>query len=113
MLRLTFKNRTLMVIDRLINEAGHHEFGIVKEIELTTSDLFQMITEIDAPEFAELRKDFRGKFKVESEDNTANLFDFFALKTHFVDKWFEREYDVTYKGVPLRLLKENRAHLQS
>lgn len=101
-----------MVIDRLIDSAGRHEFGIINEIEITTSDLFQLITEIDAPEFAELRKDFRGKFKVESEDNTANLFDFFALKADFVDNWFKREYIVTYKGVPLRLLKENRAHLK-
>jgi len=101
-----------MVMDRLINEAGRHGFGIINEIELTTADLFMLITEIDSPEFTELRKDFRGKFKVESEDNTANLFDFFALKAEFVDNWFKREYIVTYRGVPLRLLEENRARLK-
>ena len=100
-----------MGLDRLIRDASRLEFGVINEIEITTSDLFQMITEIDAPEFAEFRKDYRSQFKVESDDNSANLFDFFALKKDFVDNWFNRVYNVNYKGVSLRLLKENRTTL--
>ena len=113
MLVLTFKNRTLMGLDRLIRDANRHQYGIIREIEITNKDLFCLITELEAPEMIDYRADVRSRFKVESSDNTANLFDFFALKFDFVDRWVKREYIVTYKGVRLTLFKENRATLQT
>ena len=90
------------------------EFAIINEFELTPADLFCLITELDssemkAPEMANMRKEYRNRFKVQSKDGTANIFDFFSLKRDFVAKWFRREYEVTYQGVPLRLVETNKA----
>jgi hypothetical protein len=116
MIVLTLKNKSLEALDRLLNQANKREFAIVNEFELTPSDLFCIITELDSPEMkaaemTEKRKEYRSRFKVESKDNSANIFDFFSLKRDFVDKWFKREYTVTYQGVPLHLLRENRSRL--
>jgi len=85
--------------------------GVIKQIEMTTADLFCLITELEEPEFEDKRGAYRGNFTTESDDNSANLFDFFGTKHEFVDKWFKREYVVRYKGVPLVLYKENRTTL--
>ena len=68
----------------------------MNEFELTPSDLFCVMSELDSPEMKDKKADYRKRFKVESEDNSANLFDFFSLKREFVDKWVKKEYIVTY-----------------
>lgn len=103
-----------MGLDAVLAHAEKQEFAIVNEIELTTADLFCLITELDSQELKEIPKtwkEYRNRFKVESEDDSANIFDFFALKHEFVERWFKREYTVTYEGVPLRLVEHNRKNL--
>jgi len=102
-----------MALDKLVRDANRYENGVIKQIEMTTADLFCLITEFDEPDFEDKRKDYRGNFKVESKDNSANIFDFFSIKHEFVDKWFKKEYGVTYKGVPLVLYRENRTTLNT
>ena len=83
----------------------------MNEFELTPSDLFCVMSELDSPEMKDKKADYRKRFKVESEDNSANLFDFFSLKREFVDKWVKKEYIVTYEGVPLKLVEDDRTHM--
>ena len=100
-----------MTFDSLLERAKKYPYGILNEFEITPSDLFQIVTELDAPEMREHRAEFKNRFKVYSDDNSANIFDFFAVKRNFVDKWFKREYVVEYEGVPLRLVEEDRTSL--
>ena len=107
-----------MAFDNLLKEARAQEFGIINEIEITLQDLYVIMSELDSeemktPEMREKRKEYRGRFEVESDDNSANLFDFWSLKEKFVDNWFKMKYIVSYQGVPLRLLKENRTTIQT
>jgi len=83
----------------------------VNEFELTPKDLFCVMSELDSPEMRDKRSDYRKRFRVESEDNSANIFDFFSLKREFVDKWVKREYSVKYEGVPLKLVEDDRTHM--
>ena len=111
MITLTLKNKSLEAFDRLLNQASKRQFVEINEFELTPKDLFILMTEFDSPEMKDNRAKYRGRFKVISDDNSANLFDFFSLKRDFVDNWFKHKYSVTYQGVPIRLVKENRARL--
>jgi len=105
-----------MALDRLLKQARAKEFGVIKEIELTLSDV-QIIQEelhsdaMTAPEMKEKQREYIRRFKVESDDNTAILFDW-NLRPEFVDKWIKSEYNVTYDGVSLRLLEENKTAVQ-
>lgn len=110
---LTFKNKSLMNFDKLLEQASKYEYGVLNEFELTPRDLFCVMTELDSSEMKEesdKRKDYRSRFKVQGDDS-ANLFDFFSLKRDFIDKWFKCEYTVTFDGIPLRLVQENRKNL--
>ncbi len=69
------------------------------------------MSELDSPEMRSMRSNYRKHFRVESGDNTANIFDFFSLKREFVDKWVKQEYTVKYEGVPLKLVEEDRTHM--
>ena len=112
---LTLKNKTVMGIERMIKQANDQEFAVIKEIEMIPSEVFQLLTEIDSEEMKDFRKEIRSYFKVSGTDdagNDANIFDFFALKRDFVDKWVNRVYVVTYRDVPLQLFKERRGHLK-
>ena len=106
----------MMALDRLLKQARAKEFGIIKEIELTLSDV-QIIQaelqshEMNAPEMKEKQREYIRRFKVESTDNTAPLFDW-SLRPEFVDKWVKSEYNITYDGVSLRLLEENKTAVQ-
>lgn len=100
-----------MGLDKLLSQAEEHEFAMISEFELTTADLFCIMSELHSPEMKEHRADIRKRFHVKSDDNSANVFDFFALKREFVENWFKQEYTVTYQDVPLRLLKENRTNI--
>jgi len=111
MIVLTLKNKSLEALDRLLEQVEKRPMAIINEFELNPRDLFLIVSELDSPELAEDRSEYRSRFEVSSEDNSANLFDFFRLKKDFVDKWFKRQYYVTYQGVPLRLVEENRTHL--
>ncbi len=107
----------MMALDRLLKQARAKEFGIIKEIELTLGDV-QIIQaelhseEMNSPEMHNQQREYIRRFKVESTvDTTAPLFDW-TLRPEFVDKWVKSEYNVTYDGVSLRLLEENKTTVQ-
>lgn len=103
-----------MVLDRLIEEAHKQQYAIIDEIEMTPAELYQLIREIELKEGHEVRHEIKKKFKVSGEDdkgNSANVFEFFALKDVFVDNWKKRVYTVTYREVVLRLVDNVRKPL--
>ena len=105
-----------MALDGLLKQARSKEFGIIREVELTLQDV-QIIQEelhsdeMNAPDMKEKQREYIRRFKVESDDNTAILFDW-TLRPEFVDRWVKSEYNVTYDGVTLRLLEENKTAVQ-
>ena len=111
----------MMALERLLQQARSKEFGIIKEIELKLSDI-QLIREelhsdeMNTLEMKEKQREYILRFKVESKnyserDNTTILFDW-TLRPEFVDKWVKGEYNITYDGVYLRLLEENKTAVQ-
>ena len=108
---LTYKNKQLMFLDRLIETGRKQLYGIIEEVEMTPKELFELIREIESQPDRDERQQIKSRFSVEGEDNSANIFNFFKLDTDFVDNWKKRVYTVTYREVVLRLVDNIRKPL--
>ena len=104
---LTYKNKILVAVDKLIDSGTKHDNWLVDEIEITTTELYQWIREIETMKDREKLVSLKKMFATKG----GSIFEFFALDHNFVDKWHKREYSVFYRDIKLRLVEMERTTL--
>lgn len=96
-----------MGLDRMIEQAHKQKYAVIKEIEMSPSEVRELVIEVERHEDKEERLEIKKLFKVVGEDANASVLNLFALDKDFVEKWFKGVYTVTYKDVVLRVKPES------
>jgi len=99
---LTLKNKMLMGLDRMIEEAHKQKYAVIKEILLDLGEVRDIVREVNAHEDRNERMEIKKLFKVEG-DEYATVIALFQLNKKFIDKWYKQEYNIYYKEVKLTL----------
>jgi len=113
---LKFKNKHVLAIDKMIKEAGTVN-GIIERIELDPKEAYGLLLEI-----VNLGKDYVSTIKIHDGTDVdvthqelvwtgAGLDKNEHIKT-IIQSWYRERFTVTYKNIPMRVIKPVAAILR-